>query len=78
MCCLGFQIPQISIQLSRVLSMEALPGNLWDLKDLPLMSWCQISQHTFGGLVETMPQQVKLAKLLQTTTNVTGPLECDV
>lgn len=28
------------------------------LKDLLLMSWCQIPQHTFTGLVESMPWQV--------------------
>ncbi|MCJ8743381.1 hypothetical protein PDJAM_G00093370 [Pangasius djambal] len=37
-------------------SMEAPPHNLQDLKDLLLTSWCQIPQHTFRGLVESMPR----------------------
>ncbi|MCI4388989.1 hypothetical protein PGIGA_G00092540 [Pangasianodon gigas] len=31
----------------QVRSMEAPPRNLQELKDLALMSWCQIPQHTF-------------------------------
>merc|ERR1711980_5436 len=40
----------------QVRSMEAPPHNLQDLKDLLLTSWCQIPQHTFRGLVESMPE----------------------
>ncbi|KAE8297395.1 Transposable element Tcb1 transposase Transposable element Barney transposase [Larimichthys crocea] len=39
----------------QVRSMEAPPQ---DLKDLLQTSWCQIPQHTFRGLVESMPQRV--------------------
>ncbi|KAK3531960.1 hypothetical protein QTP86_002242 [Hemibagrus guttatus] len=39
----------------QVRSMEAPPRNFQDLKDLLLTSWCQIPQHTFGDLVESMP-----------------------
>ncbi|XP_047013707.1 chloride intracellular channel protein 5a isoform X2 [Ictalurus punctatus] len=39
--------------------MEALPSNLQDLKDLLLTSWCQIPQHTFRSLVESMPRRVR-------------------
>ncbi|KAK3519043.1 hypothetical protein QTP70_016380 [Hemibagrus guttatus] len=41
----------------RVPSMQAQPHNLQDLKDLLLTSWCQIPQHTFRDLVESMPQR---------------------
>ncbi|KAK3509804.1 hypothetical protein QTP70_011627 [Hemibagrus guttatus] len=40
----------------QVRSMEAPPHNLQDLKDLLLTSWCQIPQHTFRDLVESMTQ----------------------
>ncbi|KAK3513336.1 hypothetical protein QTP70_012369 [Hemibagrus guttatus] len=40
-------------------SMEAPPHNLQDLKDLLLTSWCQIPQHTFSDLVESMPRWVR-------------------
>ncbi|XP_053481040.1 carcinoembryonic antigen-related cell adhesion molecule 5-like isoform X3 [Ictalurus furcatus] len=40
----------------QVQSMEASPCNLQDLKDLLLTSWCQIPQHTFRGLVESIPR----------------------
>ncbi|XP_066556920.1 uncharacterized protein sergef isoform X2 [Amia ocellicauda] len=43
----------------QVRSMEAPPRNLQDLKDLLLMSCCQIPQHTFRGLVESMPRRVR-------------------
>ena len=43
----------------QVRSMEAPPRNLQDLKDLLLTSWCQIPQHTFRGLVESMPRRVR-------------------
>ena len=43
----------------QVQSMEAPPRNLQDLKDLLLTSWCQIPQHTFRDLVESMPRQVR-------------------
>ncbi|KAK3509169.1 hypothetical protein QTP70_020280 [Hemibagrus guttatus] len=35
-------------------SMETPPRNVQDLKDLLLTSWCQIPQHTFRDLVESM------------------------
>ncbi|XP_051973825.1 voltage-gated hydrogen channel 1-like isoform X1 [Xyrauchen texanus] len=38
--------------------MEAPPHKLQELKDLLLMSWCQIPQDTFRGLVESKPRQV--------------------
>ncbi|KAK3560178.1 hypothetical protein QTP86_034671 [Hemibagrus guttatus] len=38
---------------------KAPPHNLQDLKDLRLTSWCQIPQHTFRDLVESMPRWVK-------------------
>lgn len=41
----------------QVISMEAPSTNLQDFKDVPLMAWCQILQHTFRGLVETIGQQ---------------------
>ncbi|KAK3534858.1 hypothetical protein QTP86_028556 [Hemibagrus guttatus] len=43
----------------QVPSMEAPPHNLQDLKDLLLTSWCQIPQHTFRDLVESMPRWVR-------------------
>ncbi|KAK3562823.1 hypothetical protein QTP86_010397 [Hemibagrus guttatus] len=43
----------------QVRSMKAAPRNLQDFKDLLLTSWCQIPQHTFRDLVESMPQQVR-------------------
>ncbi|KAK3524375.1 hypothetical protein QTP70_028018, partial [Hemibagrus guttatus] len=42
----------------QVRSMEAPPHNLQDIKDLLLTSWCQIPQHTFRDLVESMPRQL--------------------
>ncbi|KAK3543217.1 hypothetical protein QTP70_013687 [Hemibagrus guttatus] len=42
----------------QVRSMEGPPRNLQDLKDLLLTSWCQIPQHTFRDLVESMPRRV--------------------
>ncbi|KAK3526254.1 hypothetical protein QTP70_020404, partial [Hemibagrus guttatus] len=39
----------------QVKSMEVSSYSLLDLKDLLLKSWCQIPQHTFRGLVESMP-----------------------
>ncbi|KAK3531066.1 hypothetical protein QTP70_009444, partial [Hemibagrus guttatus] len=39
----------------QVRSMETPPYNLRDLKDLLLTSWCQIPQHTFRDLVESIP-----------------------
>lgn len=42
----------------QVFSLKAPPHNLGDLKDLLLMTWCQIPQHNFRGLVEIMPQKV--------------------
>ncbi|KAK3520060.1 hypothetical protein QTP70_011983 [Hemibagrus guttatus] len=38
-------------------SMEDPSHNLEDLEDLLLTSWCQIPQHTFRDLVESMPGQ---------------------
>uniref|UniRef100_A0AAY5L8T0 Carboxypeptidase E n=1 Tax=Esox lucius TaxID=8010 RepID=A0AAY5L8T0_ESOLU len=43
----------------QVRSMEAPPRNLQDLKDLLLISWCQIPQHHFRGLLESMPRRVR-------------------
>jgi len=43
----------------QVRSMDAPPRNLQDLKDLLLTSWCQIPQHIFRGLVESMPRRVR-------------------
>ncbi|MCI4388573.1 hypothetical protein PGIGA_G00087550 [Pangasianodon gigas] len=43
----------------QVWSMEAPPHKLHDLKDLLLTSWCQIPQHTFRGLVESMPWRLR-------------------
>ncbi|KAK3523634.1 hypothetical protein QTP70_005842 [Hemibagrus guttatus] len=40
----------------QVRSMKASSGNLQDLKDLLLKSLCQIPQHTFSDLVESIPQ----------------------
>ncbi len=36
----------------------AMHRNLQDLKDLLLMSWCQIPQDTFRDVVESMPRRV--------------------
>ncbi|XP_076147537.1 olfactory receptor 8A1-like [Alosa pseudoharengus] len=41
----------------QVRSMKAPPHNLQDLKDLLLLSWYQIPQHSFRGLVESMPRR---------------------
>ncbi|KAK3529377.1 hypothetical protein QTP70_029484, partial [Hemibagrus guttatus] len=41
----------------QVRSMESPPYDLQDLKDLLLTSWCQIPQHTFRDLVESMPRR---------------------
>ena len=43
----------------QVRSMEAPPHNLENLKDLLLTYWCQIPQHSFRGLVESMPHRVR-------------------
>uniref|UniRef100_A0A3B1JRE4 Transposase Tc1-like domain-containing protein n=1 Tax=Astyanax mexicanus TaxID=7994 RepID=A0A3B1JRE4_ASTMX len=43
----------------QVQSAAAPPGNLQELKDLLMKSWCQIPQNTFRGLVESMPQRVE-------------------
>ncbi|KAK3554624.1 hypothetical protein QTP70_029675 [Hemibagrus guttatus] len=40
-----------------VVPIESPPCNLVDLKDLLLTSWCQIPQHTFRDLVESMPRR---------------------
>ncbi|XP_062845349.1 uncharacterized protein LOC134303830 isoform X2 [Trichomycterus rosablanca] len=40
----------------QVRSMEAPPHNLEELKDLLVTPWCQIPQHTFRGLEESMPR----------------------
>ncbi|KAK3570978.1 hypothetical protein QTP86_031835, partial [Hemibagrus guttatus] len=42
----------------QVRSMEAPPCSLQDLKDLLLKSWCQIPQHTFRDLVESVLQRL--------------------
>ncbi|KAK3515696.1 hypothetical protein QTP70_028535 [Hemibagrus guttatus] len=61
-CGLGLQIPQISIQ-SSICGMcwtnKSDPCNFENLKDLLLKSWCQIPQHTFRDLVESMPRRVR-------------------
>ena len=46
----------------QVQSMEAPPHNLQDLKDLLPTSWCQIPQHTFRDLVESMLQGLHPSK----------------
>uniref|UniRef100_A0A671YBG6 Tc1-like transposase DDE domain-containing protein n=1 Tax=Sparus aurata TaxID=8175 RepID=A0A671YBG6_SPAAU len=43
----------------QVQSMEAPPCNLQDLKDLLLILWSEIPQHTFRRVVESMPLRVK-------------------
>uniref|UniRef100_A0A8B9R9L4 Transposase Tc1-like domain-containing protein n=1 Tax=Astyanax mexicanus TaxID=7994 RepID=A0A8B9R9L4_ASTMX len=43
----------------QVQSAAAPPGNLQELKDLLMKSWCQIPQNNFRGLVESMPQRVE-------------------
>ena len=61
----GLQITQISTEHlwdvleQQVPSTAASPHNLQDLKDLLLMSWCQIPLGTFRGLAESMPRQVR-------------------
>ncbi|KAK3553900.1 hypothetical protein QTP70_012922 [Hemibagrus guttatus] len=40
----------------QVPSMEAQSLNLQEVKDLLLTSWCQLPQHTFRDLVESMPR----------------------
>ncbi|KAK3520359.1 hypothetical protein QTP70_023838 [Hemibagrus guttatus] len=53
----------------QIRSMEVPPRNLQDLKDLLLTSWCQIPEHTFRDLVESMPRRVKnKGKYLATLT----------
>ncbi len=47
------------VMKKQVRSMEAPPRNLQDLKDLLLTSWYQTPQHTFRGLVESMPRWVR-------------------
>ncbi|KAK3526203.1 hypothetical protein QTP70_017761, partial [Hemibagrus guttatus] len=42
----------------QVRSMEAPPHNLQDFMGLLLTFWCQIPQHTFRDLVESMPRQL--------------------
>ncbi|KAK3507226.1 hypothetical protein QTP70_011372 [Hemibagrus guttatus] len=42
----------------QVQSIKVPPHNLQDLKDLLLTSWCQIPQHTFRDLVESMPRRL--------------------
>ncbi|MCI4386854.1 hypothetical protein PGIGA_G00067410 [Pangasianodon gigas] len=49
----------------QVRSIEAPPHNLQDLKDLLLTSWCQIPQHTFRSLVESMPRWVRAVLVAQ-------------
>ncbi|KAK3560207.1 hypothetical protein QTP86_000776, partial [Hemibagrus guttatus] len=53
----------------QVRSMQAPPYNLQDLKDLLLSSWCQIPQHTFRGLVESIPQRVRAVSAAKMGTN---------
>ncbi|MCI4382560.1 hypothetical protein PGIGA_G00016250 [Pangasianodon gigas] len=49
----------------QVRSMKAPPHNLQDLKGLLLTSWCQIPQHTFRGLVESMLRRVRAVLVAQ-------------
>ena len=43
----------------QVQSMEGSPRNIEDLKDLLLTSWCQIPQHNFKAVEESMPRWVR-------------------
>ncbi|KAK3538082.1 hypothetical protein QTP70_028642 [Hemibagrus guttatus] len=45
----------------QVRSMESPPHNLQDLKVLLLTSWCQIPQHTFRDLVESMLRRLLMS-----------------
>lgn len=45
--------------------MEAPHHSLQDLKDLLLLSWCQIPQHIFKDHVESMPQKLRAVLLEQ-------------
>ncbi|KAK3563664.1 hypothetical protein QTP86_033502 [Hemibagrus guttatus] len=55
----------------QVRSMKAPPHNLQDLKDLLLTSWCQIPQHTFRDLVESIPRWVRAVLAAKG-----GPTQC--
>ncbi|KAK3561744.1 hypothetical protein QTP86_012991 [Hemibagrus guttatus] len=57
----------------QVRSMEAPPRNLQDLKDLLLTSWCQIPQHTFRDLVESMPRRMTAEAILRLATDPVLP-----
>ncbi|KAK3505622.1 hypothetical protein QTP70_021284 [Hemibagrus guttatus] len=56
----------------QVRSMEAPLHNLQDLKDLLLTSWCQIPQHTFRDLVESMPRLVRAVLAAKSKTCMVG------
>ena len=49
----------------QVQSEEAPPGNLQDLKDMLLTSWCQIPEDTSRGLVESTPRWVRAVLVAQ-------------
>ena len=43
----------------QIQSMETTPHNSQALKDLLLMSWCQIPEYTFRGLLESVHREIK-------------------
>lgn len=52
----------------QICSIKASPQNLQDFKHLLLMSWCQTLQHTFRGLLESMPHWVRAFLVTQGET----------
>lgn len=50
---------QSDIPDKQVQSVEAPLCHFEDLEDLLLTSWCQILQHIFRGLVESMPLWIR-------------------
>ncbi|KAK3537400.1 hypothetical protein QTP70_008852 [Hemibagrus guttatus] len=54
--------------------MEAPHRNLQDLKDLLLTSWCQIPQHTFRDIEESMPHQKTGPNSMDTSMSQPDPL----
>lgn len=74
-CCLGLQISQISIcsNISGIWWTNKLKPkrpnlNLQELKDLLLMSWCQVAEHTFRNLVDSKPPQSWFSSTSETYT----------
>ncbi|KAL0201441.1 hypothetical protein M9458_004628, partial [Cirrhinus mrigala] len=53
----------------QIQSMEASPRNLQE-QDLLLTSWCHKPQHTFRGLVESMPRWVRAALTAKEGPNI--------